>query len=102
MTNRVSHDPDEARYELFVDDEPAGLIEYRDGDGVRDMFHTEVSSSFQGRGLAAVLATAAVADVRAQGLMLVPTCPYILRYLRKHPEDLDLVPADSRERLGLS
>jgi predicted GNAT family acetyltransferase len=30
-------------------------------------------------------------DIRTRGLRVVPECPFIVRYLRRHPEQRDLV-----------
>lgn len=101
MVTRVSDNQAENRYELVVDDEPAGLIDYFPVEGGRDLFHTEVFPEFLGRGLAAELVAGALADLRSQGLILVPTCPYIQGYLHKHPEDIALVPPAERGQWGL-
>jgi len=88
---RVVDDPDEHRYELWVDDELAGTIIYRSRDPVIRLVHTEVSTAFGGRGLGTRLIADALADIRARGFRLVPQCRFVRAYLRKHPEDEDLV-----------
>ena len=35
--------------------------------------------------------TAALEDVRGKGLVVVPLCPFIARYIQHHPEYHDLV-----------
>lgn len=40
-------------------------------------------------------------EIRTEGLGLVPVCPYVQSYLRKHPEYADLVPASRRAEFGL-
>ena len=52
---RVSDNPSELRYELFVDGELAGLIRYRRLPDALALVHTEVEPRFEGRGLAARL-----------------------------------------------
>jgi predicted GNAT family acetyltransferase len=80
------------RYDLLVDGELAGTIVYRDPrTGVRQLVHTEVRPELSGQGLAAVLAGAALDDVRSKGWKVVPTCPYVASYVQKHPEYEDLV-----------
>lgn len=101
MVTRVSDNRTENRYELSVDDEPAGLIDYFAVEGGRDLFHTEVFPGFSGRGLAAEMVAGALSDLRSQRLYLVPTCPYIQGYLRKHPEDMDLLSESVREQMHL-
>lgn len=43
----------------------------------------------------------ALDDVRARGLAVLPFCPFVNSYIEGHPEYLDLVPAEHREKFGL-
>ncbi|MEU8500186.1 GNAT family N-acetyltransferase [Streptomyces lavendulae] len=81
---------DRHRYEILVDDHRAGLTAYRDRDGRRVFFHTEVDDAYAGRGLAAILVEQALTDVRASGLRIVPVCPYVARFLTEHREFADI------------
>lgn len=83
----VEHRPDEQRYVITVDGERAGLTEYRDRDGRRVFFHTEVDDRFAGQGLASILVTEALADVRAAGRRVVPVCPYWAKYVKKREQE---------------
>jgi uncharacterized protein len=74
------------RYELRVDGELAGFIQYRLQNSQITMVHTEVEPAYEGRGLGSELARAALADVRERGLQLIPACPFISAYLKRHPE----------------
>ena len=90
---RVVHQPDQRRYAVLVGDELAGFTEYvpRDG-GSRLLFvHTETFPQFAGQGLASRLVADALAEVRAAGQRIVPLCPYVAAWLRKHPEFEDAV-----------
>jgi predicted GNAT family acetyltransferase len=40
------------------------------------------------------LVRGALDDLRARGLRVVPLCPFVAAYLRRHPEDADLVGTD--------
>ena len=80
----------ESRYELRT---PAGLalIAYRrDGRSI-DLLHTEVPEAMEGQGIAGRLARFALEDARSAGLRVIPSCPYVGSYLRRHPEYADLV-----------
>ena len=79
------------RYEALLDGEPAGLIDYLPREGWMILDHTEVLPGFEGRGIAARLAKAALDDVRARGLFVTPTCPFVAAYVNRHPEYADLV-----------
>jgi predicted GNAT family acetyltransferase len=91
--------PDERRYELLVDGEHAGELVYRDrGGGVVAFLHTEVDPTLQLRGLGSALVTGALNDSRARGLHVVPICPFVDAYVRRHPEYADLVVDDPARR----
>ncbi|MFF8378378.1 GNAT family N-acetyltransferase [Streptomyces sp. NPDC015661] len=78
------------RYEILVDGERAGLTAYRDRDDRRVFFHTEVGDAYAGQGLAAILVEQALTDVRASGMRIVPVCPYVAKFLKKHEEFADI------------
>jgi predicted GNAT family acetyltransferase len=56
-----------------------------------ELIHTRVDPSLRGHGVAEALAETAIAYAREHGLHIVPTCPYVQRWLGKHPEHNDLV-----------
>ncbi len=87
--------PGELRYELLLDGGVVGEIQYRlrPPDAVV-LVHTEVSPSLEGKGLGAQLVAGALDDVRARGLHVVPICPFVRSYIRRHPEYRDLVVRD--------
>ena len=63
--------------------------------------HTEVEPAFQGEGLATKLARFSLDDARKRGLAVLPFCPYVNSWIKKHPEYTDLVPEDRRGDFGL-
>ena len=91
---RVADNRRASRYELWLGTTRAGLIEYRSEPGVVLLIHTEVAPSFEGQGLGERLVAAALEDLRARGLELVPVCPFVRAYLRRHPDQADLVAGD--------
>ena len=87
----VVHRPEEHRYELLVGDAHAGELVYRDrADGVVAFLHTEVDPTLQRSGLGSALVAGALADVRSRGLRVVPVCPFVVDYVRRHPDEVDL------------
>jgi predicted GNAT family acetyltransferase len=78
------------RYEILVDGKRAGLTAYRDRGDQRVFYHTEVDDAFAGQGLASVLVQEALTDVRAAGKRIVPVCPYVAKFLKKHDEFADI------------
>lgn len=100
-TIAVTRNDEEHRFELREDGLYAGRIEFSmRGDAIA-LNHTVVEDEFGGRGLAGELVAAALGMIRDEGSPLLPYCPYVLGYLRRHPEQVDLVPEDRRARFGL-
>lgn len=78
------------RYEVALGDQIAQVVYRLRGDAI-ELVHTKVPEAFEGRGIAARLARFALDDARARGLRVIPSCPYIAAYIRRHPEYADLV-----------
>jgi uncharacterized protein len=55
-------------------------------DGARVAEHTLVPPAIGGRGVAARLVEALVADAREQGFGIVPECSYVAALFQRHPE----------------
>ena len=87
----VSDNPAELRYELHVDGELVGEIRYRRRHDAIVLVHTEVDPGREGEGLATELVHGALDDIRTRGLRVVPYCPFVAAYIRRHPEYEDLV-----------
>jgi predicted GNAT family acetyltransferase len=62
---------------------------------------TIVPVPLEGRGVASRLAKHVLADIRARGILILPTCPFFAGYLQKHPEHADIVHPSYRIALGL-
>lgn len=91
MATDVVDIPESRRFEIRLDGEKAGLIDYRLADGAIELVHTEIDPEHQGEGLASVLVQGALEHIRAgEGLRLVPLCPYVKKWLQRHPEYEDL------------
>jgi predicted GNAT family acetyltransferase len=90
----VKDNPDEHRYEFVHDGELLGLIRYSARPGVITLVHTEVEPAVEGHGVGTRLIAGALDDIRARGVRLVPLCPFVRDYLRRHPEQRDLVAPD--------
>ncbi|HWL02527.1 MAG TPA: GNAT family N-acetyltransferase [Microbacteriaceae bacterium] len=91
MSATVANNPAESRYEVVVDGEVGGFLSYALSDGVIDLQHTVVQPSHRGQGLAGLLAERAFEDARAQGLGVIPSCPFIAGWVPDHPEVADLI-----------
>ena len=91
MSIEIADAPERARYEATVGGSLAGVLEYVTKRSRIALIHTEVPPAHEGRGVAAALVRFALDDARRRGLRVIATCPYVRRYLGRHPEDLDIV-----------
>lgn len=67
-----------------------GRLTWVNRGGVRVAEHTLVPSEIGGRGVAAELVKALVADAREQGFRIDPQCSYVAAQFKRHPEWADL------------
>ena len=90
----VADNPDQHRYEATIDGTVAGFAQY-ELDGHTIVFvHTEVDDAFEGQGVGSTLARAALDDVRAKGEhKVVAECPFIAKWIHRHPAYQDLLAA---------
>lgn len=84
----VVHEPAAHRFVVTVDGDLAGFTAYREREAgtVFDFVHTEIDPAFGGRGLGGVLVSEALARTRGLGRAIVPHCPFVAAWLRKHPD----------------
>jgi len=76
--------PEESRYELRLGDRRIGLAAYHRRDNRIAFTHTEVDSACEGRGFGTRLVHDALDDARARGLEIVPLCPFVAAYVKRH------------------
>lgn len=88
----VVHKPEAQRFEVTVDGQHA-FAAYRLHDGTIVFTHTEVPPALQGRGVGRALARTALEYARAAGLDVLPECPFIASYIRRHRQHKPLVRA---------
>ena len=73
--------------EFFMND----IIEYIKTQGFIILTHTEVPEKYEGQGIGAELVHDVLEDLRAKKLQMIPQCPFIAQYIRRHPEWVDVV-----------
>jgi uncharacterized protein len=78
------------RFELVVEGHLAASYYKRDGN-VITIIHTEVPPELGGKGVGSTLVQGALDQVRAEGLKVIPACPFVKAWVGKHPEYKDLL-----------
>lgn len=78
------------RFEIDVGGQVAWLS-YAVRDDELILIHTEVPTAFEGQGYGSALARMALEFATREHLRVVPRCPFVRGYLRRHPEYASLV-----------
>jgi predicted GNAT family acetyltransferase len=86
----IRNNPDRERFEVLVEGHVIGKAAYKEyGGGAspqRILYHTVINEEYGGQGLAGKLAAVALAETVDAGLSIVPVCPFIKKFIAKHPE----------------
>ena len=93
-TLTFSDNAERHRFEALDDGKSAGYVEYNMLTHSIMLTHTEVLPEYEGKGVGGFLARESLAAARSMGKRVIPACPFIASYLRKHRELLDLVEPD--------
>jgi predicted GNAT family acetyltransferase len=99
----VVDDREQSRFVVLGDaGEVAGFTQYRRRPGALSFTHTAIEPAYEGRGLGSVLVRHALEAALADGLSVLPFCPFVRGYIARHPEPyLALVPEDRRAQFSL-
>ena len=101
MAPTVTDVSDRRRFEIAVDGVVVGFADYRRRPGVISLIHTEIDPARKGEGLGTLLVKAALDTARAEGLAVLPYCPFVQSFIDRHREYLDLVPVERRAKFAL-
>lgn len=94
----VTHEAGQRRFVAEVDGGEAVAEYVRDGRRVT-FTHTVVPPQAEGQGVGSALAKAAFDHARAEGLQVIPQCPFIADWVRKNPGYHEVVAEEWRARL---
>ena len=86
----IRHDRVARRFEVRVDEVDCELDYVLHGQ-VMTITHTGVPPAAGGRDIAAALVQAAFDAARAESWKVVPACSYAAAWVRRHPEQADLL-----------
>ncbi len=81
---------EEKQYEYRLDGGIAKVKYIKTKDKVF-LTHTEVPRAYEGKGIASALVAEVLKEVEKSGLALIPLCPYVAAYIKRHPEWKPLV-----------
>lgn len=94
--SQVRDNPGRNQFEIDLGNGEYAYAKYNLLPGAIRFYHTVVPESHGGQGLGTQLIKAGLAAARERGLKVIPICPFFRAYLKKHPEEQDLVPAEHR------
>lgn len=86
---QVSHNPQENRFETFIDGKLCKLDYLRNG-GNFVITHVGVHPSLRGQGIAGKIVQTSLEFAREHSFRVVPMCSYAAAYIRRHPEYAEL------------
>jgi predicted GNAT family acetyltransferase len=86
MKPEIIHDADDLRFYAKIGAEEAELTYTYPEEGVMDFDHTYVPDEARGQGIASQLVKAGLDFAKAQGNKVIPSCPVVEAYTKRHPE----------------
>jgi predicted GNAT family acetyltransferase len=90
MDTSIRHDEAGRRFVMERDGQTAELVYIEVDARTLDFHHTYVPPALRGGGLAGTLVAHALDWARASGRRVVPSCPYVAAFIRRHPQYADV------------
>lgn len=90
MEHQLIDNEAKKQYEIHVDGSIV-RIEYIKAKDKIYLTHTEVPKEMEGKGLASAIVNLVLEDIKSKDLTLVPMCPFVAMYIKRHPEWRNLV-----------
>ena len=97
----LQDNPAKHRFEADLGDGSIAFAEYRLAPGEIAFTHTKVPPQHEGQGVGSALIRFALGAARDRHLKVVPLCPFFADYMKRHPEERDLLAADWQTKLGI-
>jgi len=73
------------RFETEIDGYKA-FVEYTVKPDILVLTHTEVDKALAGKGVGSEMIEAVLLQMELRGLKAIPECPFIAKYIDRHPE----------------
>jgi len=87
----VRDNPDKHRFEIDPGDGSLAIAQYILREGKITFTHTKVPPAHEGQGIGTALVRFALASARERGLKVIPLCSFFATYIKRHPEEQDLL-----------
>jgi len=75
----------EQQFEITVEGHK-GFIVYKEQSNVISLIHTEVEPELEGKGAATAVIEKTLAYIEDNNYKLIPLCPLVFAYIKRHPE----------------
>ncbi len=95
----VRDNAEKHRFEIDLRDGSVAIAEYMLLEGKIAFTHTEVPREHEGKGVGSALIRFALGSARSRGLQVIPICPFFAAYIKKHPQEQDLLDPAHRKVL---
>jgi predicted GNAT family acetyltransferase len=85
----IQHDDDGQKGSFFVEKDGGRVAELQymaSGEGRMTIYHTEVDEQLRGQHIGDELVKAAVDHARAEGLKIVPQCPFARKVMERNDD----------------
>ena len=76
---------EQKRFEIEIDGHFA-FVDYKEFGSQIALVHTETEPELRGRGAAAAVVEKTLHYLEEENVKLLPFCPYVFAYIKKHPE----------------
>ncbi len=83
---KVTHDEAKQQFEIDLDEKKAVIQYKKHGNDALNLFHTKVPKEFEGKGVGSQLVGQTLEQIKVAGKKIVPSCPFIAIYIKRHPE----------------
>jgi uncharacterized protein len=82
----VTHNTDKRQFELRIDDTLSIVTYFKPDEQTLALAHTEVDPALEGRGVGSSLVKQVLEYAEAHDLKIVPLCPFVDAYIKRHPD----------------
>ena len=90
MATKLIDNKASKQYEFHID-KYIPRIEYIKAQDKVYLTHTEVPKDLEGKGIGSALIKKVLEEIKQNDLTLVPMCPFVAMYIKRHPEWKSLV-----------